>query len=97
MPFSLQHKCLFIHIPRTGGTSFTKSLGMDEPNQDTPVQNLQGDFEIRFKDETQTPISFQLHHLCMKHVQLLGILDRSLLTESFKFAFVSSFTIPDIV
>ena len=88
MPFSLQYKCLFIHIPRTGGTSFTKSLGMAEPNEVSIAQDLNGDFELRPKDETQTPLSLQLHHLCMKHVQLLGVVNHSLLTESFKCAFI---------
>ena len=88
MPFSLQHKCLFIHIPRTGGISFTRSLGMGAPNKISIAQDLNGDFELRPKDETQIPLSVQLHHLCMKHVQLLGVLNHSLLTESFKCAFI---------
>ena len=89
MPFSIQHKCLFIHIPRTGGTSFREALGIKSPTQTTSVQELNGDFEIRPKDETKLPLSLQLHHLCMKHVQqLLEVLDHSLLAESFKCAFV---------
>ena len=88
MPLSIQHKCLFIHIPRTGGTSFIKALGIKEPTQTTSFQELNGDFEIRPKDETKIPLSLQLQHLCMKHIQILGVFNYSLLDESFKCAFV---------
>jgi hypothetical protein len=88
MPFSSQHKCLFIHIPRTAGTSFRVALGIREATNSTPAYEINGDFELRPKDETKVPLSIQLHHLCMKHIQLLGVLDHSLLAESFKCAFV---------
>ena len=88
MPFSLQHKCLFVHIPRNGGTSFRVALGIKSPTRDTPSQELNGDFKIQPKDETKIPLSLQLHHLCMKHIQILGVFNHSLLDESFKCAFV---------
>ena len=88
MPFSIQHKCLFIHIPRTGGTSFREALGMKSPTNYTSAQELNGDFELQNKDEMKSPIAVQLHHLCMKHIQMLGILDNSLITESLKVAFI---------
>ena len=88
MPFSLQHKCLFIHVPRTGGTSFRVSLGIREPTNSTLGRELNGDFELRPKDKTKVSLSIQLHHLCMRHIQLLPILEHSLLTESFKCAFI---------
>ena len=88
MPFSLQHKCLFVHIPRTGGTSFREALGIKGPTNYTPAQELNGDFELRTGDGTSLPISLQLHHLCMKQIQMLGVLDYSSITESLKVAFV---------
>ena len=59
MPFSLQHRCLFIHVPRTGGTSFRVSLGIREPTNSTLVRELNGDFELRPKDKTKVPLSIQ--------------------------------------
>ena len=89
MPFSLQHKCLFIHVPRTGGTSLMRSLRVDESGPNAIADGLDGDFELRPKDETKHSIFLlQLHHLCMRHIQLLPILEHSLLTESFKCAFI---------
>ena len=88
MPFSLEHKCLFVHIPRTGGSSFRKALGVKEPTEDTPAQDLNGDFTLQPLTEKDLPTFVQLHHLCMKHIQMLGVLDHSLIAESLKVAFV---------
>ena len=35
MPLSIKYKCVFIHIPRTGGTSFRKILGIDGDGVET--------------------------------------------------------------
>jgi hypothetical protein len=90
MPFSLQHKCLFIHIPRNGGTSFRVALGIKEPTNSTHAKELNGDFDLQpgQLSHSDLPISLQLHHLCMKQIQMLGVLDHSLITESLKVAFV---------
>ena len=88
MPFSLEHKCLFVHIPRTGGSSFRKALGVKEPTEDTPAQDLNGDFTLQPLTEKDLPTFVQLHHLCMKQIQMIGVLEPSLLNESFKCAFV---------
>ena len=89
MPFSLEHKCLFIHVPRTGGTSLMRSLRVDESGPNAIADGLDGDLELRPKDETKHSIFLlQLHHLCMRHIQLLQILEHSLLAESFKCAFI---------
>ena len=88
MPFSMKHKCLFVHIPRNAGSSFREALGIRSPNNHTPPQELNGDFEYRSKDESKLPIFLQLHHLCMKHIQMLEVLEFSLFTDSLKVAFV---------
>ena len=88
MPFSSQHKCLFIHIPRNAGASFTNSLAISDPTNDTPAQDLNGDFNIEPLTQTDLPINIKLQHLCMKQIQMLGILDHSLIAESLKVAFV---------
>ena len=88
MPFSLQHKCLFIQIPSTSDVSFTKSLGLNEPTDDTPAQDLNGEFALQPLTEDDLPTIIPLQHLCMKQIQMLGVLDHSLITDSLKVAFV---------
>lgn len=90
MPFSLQHKCLFIHIPRNAGTSFRVALEIRNPTNSTPAQELNGDFLLQAGHPSHSglPISLQLHHLCMKHIQMLDVLEPSLIAESLKVAFV---------
>ena len=88
MPFSLQHKCLFIHIPRNGGVSFRVALGISKPTDSTPASELNGDFDLEPLNENDLLMNIPLHHLCMKHIQMLGVLDHSLIAESLKVAFV---------
>ena len=68
--------------------SFTKSLGMSEPTGDTPAQDLNGEFALEPLTEKYLPIIIPLQHLCMKQIQMLGVLDHSLITESLKVTFV---------
>ena len=42
MPLSHKYKCLFVHIPRTGGTSFRKMLNIDEETDGLEYLNTQG-------------------------------------------------------
>ena len=88
MPFSLQHKCLFIHIPRNGGVSFRVALGIAKPTDSTLASELNGDFDLEPLNENDLLMNIPLHHLCMKHIQMLGVLDHSLIAESLKVAFV---------
>ena len=88
MPFSLQHKCLFIHIPRNGGVSFRVALGISKPTDSTLASELNGDFDLEPLNENDLLMNIPLHHLCMKHIQMLGVLDHSLIAESLKVAFV---------
>ena len=88
MPFSLEHKCLFIHVPRTGGTSFRIALGIENPTNSTLAKELNGDFELRPLNENDLLMILPLHHLCMKHIYMLGAIEHSLIVESLKVAFV---------
>ena len=87
MPFSLQHKCLFIHIPRTGGSSFRTALKIKEQDPTTIVSELSDCYELSL-NEMNLPTHLQLQHLCMKQIQMLGMLDHSLITESLKVSFI---------
>ena len=88
MPFSLQHKCLFIHIPRNGGVSFRVALGISKPTDSTPASELNGDFDLEPLNENDLLMILPLHHLCMKHIYMLGAIEHSLIVESLKVAFV---------
>ena len=100
MPLSIKYKCVFIHIPRTGGTSFRKILGIDGDGVETTdwskasleQVNGKGLLSISNRDVTlpshTIPRVLHKEHMCMKHIAQLNVVPRSVFDEYLKFAFV---------
>ena len=100
MPLSIKYKCVFIHIPRTGGTSFRKILGIDGDGVETTdwskasleQVNGKGLLSISNRDVTlpshTIPRVLHKEHMCMKHIAQLNVVPRSFFDEYLKFAFV---------
>ena len=100
MPLSIKYKCVFIHIPRTGGTSFRKILGIDGDGVETTgwskafleQVNGKGLLSISNREVTQPshtiPRVLHKEHMCMKHIAQLNVVPRSFFDEYLKFAFV---------
>ena len=60
MPLSLKHNCLFIHVPRTGGTSFAEALEFEQS-----AQALNGVFPISGTAPGAASVLFQLQHISL--------------------------------
>ena len=90
MPLSSEHECIFVHIPRTGGKSFRKVLGIEDDS--SHQVNGTGLLPVSNKQEgmpsNKTPRVFQNEHLCIKHMSQLSFIDRTMFDKYFKFAFV---------
>ena len=97
MPISHDYKCLFIHIPRTGGTSFRKILGIDKEGENSLSESLElingkGLLSMCNKNPElpshKMPRVLYKEHLCMKHIYQLSLVDNKIYSEYLKFAFV---------
>ena len=97
MPISHDYKCLFIHIPRTGGTSFRKILGIDKENEFSLSKSLElingkGLLSMCNRNPElpshKVPRVLHKEHLCMKHIYQLSLVNNKIYNEYLKFAFV---------
>ena len=90
MPISHINKCVFVHIPRTGGTSFRKMLKIDEEkSSDLEKFNSKGLIAVSNNQEGKpshdTPRVFQKEHLLMSQMAQFKVVDRDIFNHYFKF------------
>ena len=87
MPVSDQYRCLFVHIPKTGGTSIEKTLGMFRDRVDKQ-DNCALFGEIERKDTFPVaPVSDYLQHLTLQEA-LSFSREGNHLREYFKFTWI---------
>lgn len=79
MPISTQHECVFVHIPRTGGTTVEKLLGI---HRDWPEPDLEV-FHGRFDRGNDY---YQLQHLSYREMK--SVKDIAHTQDYFKFTIV---------
>ena len=79
MPISDQHECVFVHIPRTGGTTIEKLLGIHRDWPEIDLEVFHGRYE--FDDDY-----YHLQH--MSYPEMGTVRDISHSREYFKFTIV---------
>jgi len=86
MPISHNHKCLFIHIPKTGGISWRNMLGIKEDSilNETNKMVVHGCTGL----SRDHPRVFEKMHFLMIHLMQLKLVDKETFNNYFKFAFV---------
>lgn len=83
MPISAEHNCVAFNIPRTGGSSMSRLLGIPET-----FAVLNKVCLFRFGEGGRFDVVLQTMHLTPMQVLSLGLMDERTLEESFTFCFV---------
>jgi hypothetical protein len=77
MPLFDEHKCLFIHIPKTAGMSMEKALGLNMRWPNKSLKKLFGPHN-----------GLQLQHITCSQALTLNLIPKNKFNNYFKFAFV---------
>ena len=89
MPINHKHKCIFVHIPKTGGSSMECVLGMLPPNELYGFEDYNG---TKFDNSVGIQMASKGAKLkCLQHLGAHQIMERYSLDiwgSYFKFAFV---------
>ena len=92
MPVSHKYKCLFVHVPRTGGTSFRKMLNIDEEADGLEYLNTQGMLMVQNQQDHMpshtVPRAVHKEHMCIKYMSQLNLINKDIFDNYYKFAFV---------
>ena len=92
MPVSHRHKCVFVHVPRTGGTSFRELFREDEDWHNEERLNKEDLLFVQSNDSSAPshtePRILHKQHLCIQHMYLLQLIEEETLKNYYKFAFV---------
>ena len=92
MPVSHKYKCVFIHIPRTGGTSFRELLRTDEEWDNEKELNQEDLLFVQSTNEEAAshtaPRVLHKQHLCLHHMNQLNLITDEVHESYSKIAFV---------
>ena len=92
MPVSHKHKCVFVHIPRTGGTSFRELFREDKDWYNDERMNREDLLFVQSSDASSPsntePRILHKQHLFLHHMHQLHLLEDEPLVNYYKFAFV---------
>lgn len=85
MPISHIHRCVFIHIPKTGGTSIESALGMFHRWQDENTESMFGLIQSPALKEKRWITDFLQH---LSYSELATLVPSTTLARYFSFAWV---------
>ena len=75
MPISHEHRCIFVHIPKSGGTSIELALGMDRGNELFGFEAADG---TRYDNSVGPRMKAEGQHdlICLQHLEATRVRSR---------------------